>query len=109
MNLKPLNDRIIVRREAAEEKSAGGILLPDTAEEAAARHGHRRRPRQAEQEDGTRVPMQLKAGDKVLFTSWAGDEFKDRNSRPAKSSSCTKATSSPSSMIEHRDRQSSQA
>jgi chaperonin GroES len=78
MGLKPIGDRIIVRREAADEKSAGGIILPDTA---------KNKPQRGEviavgpgklKKDGTRSPMQLKAGDKVLFTSWAGDEFEDR-------------------------------
>jgi chaperonin GroES len=77
MGLKPIGDRIIVRREAADEKSAGGIILPDTAQN---------KPQRGEviavgpgkmKADGTRVKPQLKAGDKVLFTSWAGDEFKD--------------------------------
>ncbi len=78
MGLKPIGDRIIVRREAADSKSAGGILLPDTA---------KNKPQRGEivavgpgkvKPDGTRTVMQLKAGDKVLFTSWAGDEFEDR-------------------------------
>jgi len=78
MGLKPIGDRIIVRREAAEEKTRGGILLPDTA---------KNKPQRGEvlavgpgkmTDDGTRAPMTLKVGDKVLFTSWAGDEFKDR-------------------------------
>ena len=78
MGLKPIGDRIIVRREAADEKSAGGILLPDTA---------KNKPQRGEilavgpgkmKPDGTRAKMQLKVGDKVLFTSWAGDEFQDR-------------------------------
>lgn len=78
MGLKPIGDRIIVRREAAEAKTSGGIILPDTAQN---------KPQKGEviavgpgkmKDDGTRAAMQLKAGDKVLFTSWAGDEFKDR-------------------------------
>ena len=78
MGLKPIGDRIIVRREAAEDRTAGGIILPDTAQN---------KPQRGEvlavgpgklKKDGTRSAMQLKAGDKVLFTSWAGDEFKDR-------------------------------
>ncbi|HJZ57127.1 MAG TPA: co-chaperone GroES [Gemmataceae bacterium] len=78
MGLKPIGDRIIVRREAAEEKTAGGILLPDTA---------KNKPQRGEvvavgpgkiKPDGTRTTMQLKAGDKVLFAAWAGDEFQDR-------------------------------
>jgi chaperonin GroES len=80
MGLKPIGDRIIVRREAAEEKSAGGIILPDTA---------KNKPQRGEviavgpgkmKPDGSRAAMQLKPGDKVLFTSWAGDEFEDRKS-----------------------------
>ena len=78
MGLKPIGDRIIVRREAADEKTAGGIILPDTA---------KNKPQRGEviavgpgklKKDGTRAPMQLKVGDQVLFTSWAGDEFEDR-------------------------------
>ena len=78
MGLKPIGDRIIVRREAAEEKTSGGILLPDTA---------KNKPQRGEvlavgpgklNKDGTRAAMTLKVGDKVLFTSWAGDEFQDR-------------------------------
>jgi chaperonin GroES len=78
MGLHPIADRIVVRREAADEKTAGGILLPDTA---------KNKPQQGTvlavgpgkmKPDGTRAEMQLKVGDKVLFTSWAGDEFKDR-------------------------------
>jgi chaperonin GroES len=81
MGLKPIGDRIIVRREVAEEKTAGGIVLPDTA---------RNKPQRGEvvavgpgklNKDGKRSPMQLKAGDKVLFTSWAGDEFQDRREK----------------------------
>ena len=77
MGLKPIGDRIIVRREAADGKSAGGIILPDTAQN---------KPQRGEviavgpgrlKADGSRVAPQLKAGDHVLFTSWAGDEFKD--------------------------------
>jgi chaperonin GroES len=77
MGLKPIGDRIIVRREAAEEKTAGGILLPDTAKnkphrgEVIAVGPGRLNP------DGTRAAMTLKVGDTVLFTSWAGDEFRD--------------------------------
>jgi chaperonin GroES len=79
MNLKPLNDRIVVRRETAEDKTAGGIILPEAAKQNPQRGtilavG----PGKLNKNDGTRHPMQLNVGDKVLFTSWAGDEFKDR-------------------------------
>jgi chaperonin GroES len=79
MNLKPIGDRIIVRREASDAKSAGGIILPEAAQKKPQRGeivavG----PGKLNKKDGSRSPMQLKVGDKVLFTSWAGDEFKDR-------------------------------
>src|SRR5947199_10276643 len=76
MKLKPIGDRIIVERFEAEEKTAGGILLPDNA---------KNKPQKGEVlavgpgrllKDGTRRPLQVKKGDKVLFTTWAGDEFK---------------------------------
>jgi chaperonin GroES len=76
MNLKPLGDRIVVQRQAAEEKTAGGILLPDTA---------KNKPQKGKVlavgsgkllKDGSRRPLQVKEGDTVLFTTWAGDEFK---------------------------------
>lgn len=78
MGLKPIADRIVVRREAAEEKTAGGILLPDTAKNKPQRGTVLAVGPGKLNDDGTRAPMQLKAGDKVLFTSWAGDEVKDR-------------------------------
>jgi chaperonin GroES len=78
MKLKPLGDRIVVRRQQAEEKTTGGILLPDTA---------KNKPQKGKVlavgpgrmlKDGTRRPLQVKEGDTILFTTWAGDEFKDR-------------------------------
>jgi chaperonin GroES len=78
MGLKPIGDRIIVRRFSAEGKTAGGILLPDAA---------KNKPQQGEVlevgpgktlKDGTRRPLQVKKGDVILFTSWAGDEYKQR-------------------------------
>jgi chaperonin GroES len=78
MGLKPIADRIVVRREAAEEKTAGGILLPDTAKNKPQRGTVLAVGPGKMKPDGSRAEMQLKAGDKVLFTSWAGDEFRDR-------------------------------
>jgi chaperonin GroES len=75
-DIKPLSDRIVVQRFAAEDKTAGGILLPDTAKD---------KPQKGKilavgpgrmLKDGTRRPLQVKVGDIVLFTNWAGDEFK---------------------------------
>jgi chaperonin GroES len=77
VNIKPLGDRIVIRREEAEGKTSGGILLPDTAKNKPQRGkvlavG----PGRVQPKDGTRVPLQVKVGDTVLFTNWAGDEFK---------------------------------
>ena len=74
MNIRPLGDRIVVRRFEAEEKTAGGIVLPDTAKE---------KPRQGKVlsvgdgkllDSGKRAAFQVKEGDRVLFTSYAGNE-----------------------------------
>jgi chaperonin GroES len=82
MNLKPIADRIVVRRESSDAKTAGGILLPDNAQKKPAQGvvlavG----PGKRHHKTGERVPMQVKVGDKVLFTSWAGDEFRDRKNK----------------------------
>jgi len=74
MNVVPLNEKIVVKRLEAEEKTAGGIVLPDTAKE---------KPKQGKVlslgegkllESGKRAPFQVKEGDRVLFTSYAGNE-----------------------------------
>ncbi len=76
MQVKPLNDRVLVKRLEAEEKTKGGIVLPDTAKE---------KPKMGEVievgpgklgEKGERQPLQIKKGDKVLFESYAGTEVK---------------------------------
>src|SRR6201988_1959657 len=73
---RPLHDRVVVRRITAEEKTAGGIIIPDTAKE---------KPQQGEviavgpgarDESGKLVPLDLKAGDRVLFGKWSGTEVK---------------------------------
>ena len=78
MNLQPIGDKIIIRRDTAGDKSAGGIILPDTSKNKpqlgtvlAVGPGKLKK-------DGTRDPMSVKVGDRVLFTSWAGDEFKGK-------------------------------
>ena len=78
MNLQPIGDRIIVRRESSEAKTSGGILLPDAAQKKPQRGVILAVGPGKLNKKGERQPMQLKAGDKVLFTAWAGDEFKDR-------------------------------
>ena len=76
LNIRPLGDKVIVRRVEAEERTAGGIVLPDSAKEKPKRGivlavGNGRLL-----DDGTRSKMQLKKGDRVLFSSYAGEEFK---------------------------------
>lgn len=75
-SLRPLNDKVIVRRVEADSKTAGGIFLPEQAKE---------KPRQGVIEavgegrlldDGRRVSLQVKPGDRVLFASYAGTEIK---------------------------------
>ena len=73
---RPLHDRVVVKRVEAEEKSKGGIIIPDTAKE---------KPQQGEvaavgpggrDENGKLIPMDLKAGDRVLFGKWSSTEVK---------------------------------
>jgi chaperonin GroES len=81
MGLNPIADRIIVRREAADDRTAGGIVLPETAKNKPQRGTVIAVGPGKLKKDGSRSDMQLKVGDRVLFTSWAGDEFKDRKSK----------------------------
>ncbi len=81
INLRPLGDRIIVRREPADDKTAGGIVLPDTAKNKPQRGTVLAVGPGKLKKDGTRTTMQLKVGDKVLFTSWAGDAFQERHNK----------------------------
>ena len=76
MKFRPLHDRIVIKRIEAEAKSAGGIIIPDTVKE---------KPQQGEvvavgpggrDESGKLVPIDLKAGDRVLFGKWSGTEVK---------------------------------
>jgi len=75
-SLRPLNDKVLIRRLESEDKTAGGIFLPDQAKE---------KPKQGiveavgegkRLEDGTRAEFQVKPGDRVLFSSYAGNEVK---------------------------------
>jgi chaperonin GroES len=77
MNVKPLGDRIVVRRSASKEKTSGGILLPDSAKNKPQRGKVLAVGNGKMLKDGTRRPLQVKVGDTVLFTSWAGDEYKE--------------------------------
>src|SRR5919205_2432766 len=76
MGFRPLHDRVLVRRVEAEEKTAGGIIIPDTAKE---------KPQEGEvvavgggakSEEGKVTPLDVKAGDKILFGKWSGTEVK---------------------------------
>ncbi len=76
LNIKPLGDKVIVKRLEAETKTAGGIVLPDSAKEKPKRGiilaiGNGRLL-----DDGSRSEMQLKKNDEVIFTSYAGTEIK---------------------------------
>jgi len=74
----PIGDRIVVQRQEAEEKTAGGIILPDKAKNKPSRGKVLAIGPGKLLKNGQRKPMQLKVGDVVYFTSWAGDEYKDR-------------------------------
>ena len=76
MNFRPLHDRVVVRRLDSEEKTKGGIIIPDSAKE---------KPSQGQvvavgpggrDESGKLIPIDLKAGDVVLFGKWSGTEVK---------------------------------
>ena len=75
-NFRPLQDRVVVKRVKEEEKSRGGIIIPDTAQE---------KPQEGEviavgpgnrDEDGERIAMDVKVGDRILFGKWSGTEVK---------------------------------
>jgi chaperonin GroES len=76
MAFRPLGDRVVIRRVEEEAKTKGGIIIPDTAKE---------KPQEGEviavgpgarDEDGKRVPMDVKVGDRILFGKWSGSEVK---------------------------------
>jgi chaperonin GroES len=76
MKFRPLHDRVVIRRLNAEDKTSGGIIIPDTAQEkpmegeiVAAGPG-------ARNEAGQLVPLEVKAGDRILFGKWSGTEVK---------------------------------
>jgi chaperonin GroES len=76
MGFRPLHDRVLVRRVEAEEKTAGGIIIPDTAKE---------KPQEGEvisvgagtrDENGKLTPLDVQAGDRILFGKWSGTEVR---------------------------------
>ena len=76
MKIRPLADKVLVERIEAESKTAGGIVLPDTAKEKPQRGKIVNVGPGKTLDDGTRKEMQVKKGDLVLFTSYAGTEIK---------------------------------
>jgi len=76
MKIRPLGDKVLVERVEAEAKTAGGIVLPDTAKEKPQRGKVVSVGEGKMLEDGTRKEVQVKKGDLVLFTSYAGTEIK---------------------------------
>ncbi|RLC32392.1 MAG: co-chaperone GroES [Deltaproteobacteria bacterium] len=76
MKIKPLHDRVIVKRIEEEEKTKGGIIIPDTAKEKPAEGRVIARGDGKILEDGTRQPLEVKEGDRVLFGKYAGTEIK---------------------------------
>jgi len=76
MKLQPLGDRVVVEREEAEEVTTGGIVLPDSAKDKPSRGKVVSVGDGRLLEDGTRGKLQVKVGDRVLFSSYAGETFK---------------------------------
>ncbi|HEY4310581.1 MAG TPA: co-chaperone GroES [Pirellulales bacterium] len=76
IKLQPLGDRVVVEREESESKTAGGIVLPDSAKDKPARGTVVSVGDGKLLDDGSRGKLQVKVGDRVLFVSYAGDEFK---------------------------------
>jgi len=76
MKFRPLHDRVVVRRVEQEEKSAGGIIIPDTAKEKPMEGEVIAVGPGARGEDGKVHPLDVKAGDRILFGKWSGTEVK---------------------------------
>ena len=76
MKFRPLHDRVLVRRVESEERSAGGIIIPDTAQEKPMEGEIVAVGDGARSEDGTHTPLDVKAGDRVLFGKYSGTEVK---------------------------------
>ena len=76
LKFRPLHDRVVVKRVEAEAKSKGGIIIPDTAKEKPQEGEIIAAGPGARDESGKLVPLDLKAGDRVLFGKWSGTEVK---------------------------------
>ena len=75
IKLEPLGDRVVLERDESEEKTAGGILLPDSAKDKPARGRVVSVGNGKLLDDGTRGELQVKAGDRVIFSSYSGESF----------------------------------
>ena len=76
MAFRPLHDRVLVRRIEAEEKTAGGIIIPDSAKEKPSEGEIVAVGSGTKAEDGKVTPLDVKAGDRILFGKWSGTEVK---------------------------------
>jgi chaperonin GroES len=76
MKVRPLHDRLIVKRLEEEEKTKGGIIIPDTAKEKPIEGKVIAVGEGKIKEDGTQIPMEVKKGDRILFAKYAGTEIK---------------------------------
>ena len=76
MALRPLHDRVLVKRLESEAKTAGGIILPDTAQEKPSEGEVIAVGAGAKSEDGKVTPLDVNVGDKILFGKWSGTEVK---------------------------------
>jgi chaperonin GroES len=76
MKFRPLHDRIVIKRIEAEARSAGGIIIPDTAKEKPQQGEVVAVGRAGRDETGKLIPIDVKAGDRVLFGKWSGTEVK---------------------------------
>ena len=74
MKLRPLHDRVLVKRVEQDEKSAGGIIIPDTAQEKPMEGKVIAVGTGTREEGGKVTPLDVKAGDKILFGKWSGTE-----------------------------------
>ncbi len=76
MNIKPLHDRVLVKRTDEDEKSAGGIIIPDTAKEKPMQGKVMAIGSGSRDESGKLTPLDVRKGDKILFGKWSGTEVK---------------------------------
>lgn len=76
MSFTPLHDRVLVRRIEGDAKTSGGLIIPDTAKEKPQEGEIVAVGAGAKDEDGERIAMDVKAGDRVLFGKWSGTEIK---------------------------------